>query len=104
MSGMKERYRKEITPKLMELGKYKNVMKVPRLEKVVVSIGLGEAVQNAKSRLSEKHRKALEAVFLGLNAQEAAKYSGCSVSAYKGRLYKAAENLRSILGDFLKDP
>jgi len=49
MSGMKERYRKEITPKLMELGKYKNVMEVPRLEKVVVSIGLGEAVQNAKA-------------------------------------------------------
>jgi len=49
MSGMKERYRKEITPKLMELRGYKNVMEVPRLEKVVVSIGLGEAVQNAKA-------------------------------------------------------
>lgn len=48
MSGMKERYRKEITPKLMELRGYKNVMEVPRLEKVVVGIGLGEAVQNAK--------------------------------------------------------
>jgi len=49
MSGMKERYRKEITPKLMELRGYKNAMEVPRLEKVVVSIGLGEAVQNAKA-------------------------------------------------------
>ena len=49
MSQLKEKYGTEITPKLMELGEYKNVMEVPRLEKVVVSIGLGEAIQNAKA-------------------------------------------------------
>ena len=49
MSGLKEKYREEIAPKLMELHGYKNVMKVPRLDKVVVSIGLGEAIQNAKA-------------------------------------------------------
>ena len=49
MSGLQERYRAEIIPKLMELGGYKNVMEVPRLDKVVVSIGLGEAIQNAKA-------------------------------------------------------
>jgi len=49
MAGLKERYRQEIVPKLMESGGYKNVMEVPRLEKVVVSIGLGEAIQNAKA-------------------------------------------------------
>ena len=49
MSRLKERYRKEVIPSLMELHGYRNVMEVPRLDKVVVSIGLGEAVQNAKA-------------------------------------------------------
>ena len=49
MSQLKERYRKEIIPNLMELYKYKNVMETPRLDKIVLSIGLGEAIQNAKA-------------------------------------------------------
>ena len=44
----KERYRKEIVPALMKEFKYKNVMAVPRLRKIVVNMGLGEAIQNAK--------------------------------------------------------
>ncbi len=49
MSRLKERYRKEVIPRLMELGGYKNIMQVPRLEKIVLNIGLGEAIQNAKA-------------------------------------------------------
>ena len=49
MSGLKERYREEIVPRLLELGGYRNVMQVPKLEKVVVGIGLGEAIQNARA-------------------------------------------------------
>lgn len=49
MSPLKEKYRKEIIPKLMELHKYQNVMQVPRLEKVVLNIGMGEAIKNAKA-------------------------------------------------------
>jgi large subunit ribosomal protein L5 len=49
MAGLKEKYRKEIAPKLMETKRYENIMEVPRLEKVVVSIGLGEAITNAKA-------------------------------------------------------
>ncbi len=46
---LKERYRQEIRPTLMkELG-YKNIMQVPRLEKIVLNIGLGEAIENAKA-------------------------------------------------------
>ncbi len=48
MSQLKERYRKEIIPNLMELCGYKNIMQVPRLEKMVLNIGAGEAIQNAK--------------------------------------------------------
>jgi large subunit ribosomal protein L5 len=49
MSRLKEQYRREVVPALMERHKYKNVMQVPCLEKIVVSIGLGEATQNAKA-------------------------------------------------------
>jgi large subunit ribosomal protein L5 len=48
MSRLKERYRKEIIPSLMELYGYKNIMQVPCLEKMVLNIGAGEAIQNAK--------------------------------------------------------
>jgi len=47
-SRLHERYEKEVVPKLMkELG-YKNRFQVPRLEKIVINVGLGEATQNAK--------------------------------------------------------
>ncbi len=49
MIQLKEKYQKEIIPSLMKLYGYKNVMQVPRLEKIVLNIGLGEAIQNAKA-------------------------------------------------------
>ena len=49
MSRLKERYKKEVIPSLMKLYGYKNSMQVPKLDKVVLNIGLGEAVQNAKA-------------------------------------------------------
>ena len=48
MPRLKERYQREVAPQLMkELG-YTNVCQVPRLQKIVVNMGLGEAVQNTK--------------------------------------------------------
>jgi len=49
MSRLRESYRNEVIPKLMKLYGYKNIMQVPRLSKVVLNIGLGEAIQNAKA-------------------------------------------------------
>jgi len=49
MSRLRENYRKEVIPNLMKLYGYKNIMQVPRLDKVVVSIGLGEAIKDAKA-------------------------------------------------------
>ncbi len=49
MARLKEKYRTEIVPALMKEFEYDNVMQVPKLEKIVVNIGLGEAVQNAKA-------------------------------------------------------
>jgi len=49
MSRLRERYRKEVIPALMKLYGYENIMETPRLEKLVLNIGLGEAIQNAKA-------------------------------------------------------
>ena len=48
MSQLKEFYEKEVVPKLIEAFNFKNIMQVPRLEKVVLNMGLGEAIQNIK--------------------------------------------------------
>ncbi|MGC8786261.1 MAG: 50S ribosomal protein L5 [Anaerolineae bacterium] len=49
MPRLKERYMKEVVPALQKEFGYQNVMQVPRLVKVVVNVGLGEALQNAKA-------------------------------------------------------
>jgi large subunit ribosomal protein L5 len=46
---LKQRFRDEIAPALIREFEYKNVMQVPRVQKVVLNIGMGEATQNAKS-------------------------------------------------------
>ena len=46
---LKERYNNEIRNQLQEKFKYKNVMQIPKLEKVVINMGLGEAIQNPKA-------------------------------------------------------
>lgn len=46
---MRERYEREIVPALMQEFKFENVMRVPRVKKVVLNIGLGEATQNPKA-------------------------------------------------------
>ena len=48
MSRLKEKYQKEVVAALTKEFGYKNVMAVPRITKVVVNMGLGEATQNAK--------------------------------------------------------
>ncbi len=46
---LKERYHQEVIPAMVERFHYKNVMQVPRLQKISVNIGLGEALQNPKA-------------------------------------------------------
>jgi large subunit ribosomal protein L5 len=48
MSRLRDRYSKDVVPALKKEFGYKNVMAIPKIEKVVVNMGLGEATQNAK--------------------------------------------------------
>lgn len=45
---LKEKYKKEIVPKMLKEHKLKNIMEVPRLEKICVNMGVGSATQNSK--------------------------------------------------------
>jgi large subunit ribosomal protein L5 len=49
MNRMQERYQQEAVPALQKTFIYRNIMEVPRIEKVVVNIGLGEAMDNSKA-------------------------------------------------------
>jgi len=48
MSQLKQYYHKEVVPRLFETFKYKNIMQVPKLEKIILNMGLGEAIHNIK--------------------------------------------------------
>ncbi len=49
MNALRERYKKEIVPALMKEFDFKNIMQVPDLEKIIVNIGMGEALDNPNS-------------------------------------------------------
>ena len=55
---LQEKYENEVVPALMEKFGYKNVMEVPKLEKIVINMGVGEAKDNPKvldSAVSDMH-------------------------------------------------
>ena len=49
MARLKDKYRAEVAPALMQRFQYKNVMEIPRLEKIVINMGLGDCKDNAKA-------------------------------------------------------
>ncbi|WP_251360538.1 50S ribosomal protein L5, partial [Staphylococcus aureus] len=48
MSRLKEKFVNEVTPALMSKFEYKSVMQVPQVDKIVINMGVGDAVQNSK--------------------------------------------------------
>jgi large subunit ribosomal protein L5 len=49
MARLQDRYRSDVVQQMVTEFGYKNVMQVPKIEKIVINIGLGEAIQNAKA-------------------------------------------------------
>ncbi|MGH7788269.1 MAG: 50S ribosomal protein L5 [Candidatus Binatia bacterium] len=106
MERLKEKYRKDVVPHLFkELG-YTNVNQVPRLEKVVLNMGLGEAIQNAKvmdSAVAEitaiagqkpvvtKSKKAIANFKLRENMP-----IGCMVTLRGARMYEFLDRLMNL--------
>ena len=113
MLRLKEKYDKEIAPALMEQFKYKSVMEIPKLEKIVINMGLGEvkenpkAIENAVNDLSlitgqkpvvTKAKKSVAAfkVREGMNI-------GCKVTLRGTKMYAFADKLINITVPRIRD-
>ena len=106
MSSLKEMYKNEVVPELMKKFNYKSVMQVPKLEKIVINIGLGDVKENPKSLdnavaelamitgqkpIITKARKSIAAFKLreGVNV-------GCKVTLRAGKMYDFAYKLFNV--------
>lgn len=113
MARLKEYYKDEVTPALIKEFGYTNSMQVPRLEKIVVNMGLGEAIQNSKildnavSELSlivgqrpvvTKARKSIATFKLrkGMSI-------GCMVTLRRERMYEFLDRLVNIAIPRIRD-
>ena len=106
MEKLREQYKKEVIPAMMKKFNYSSVMQVPKLEKIVINIGLGEtkdnpkALDNAMNDLSiitgqrpivTKAKKSIAAFKL----REGAKI-GCKVTLRAGKMYDFAYKLFNV--------
>lgn len=106
MNALKEKYKKEIVPELITKFNYKSIMAVPKIEKVVVNIGVGDATTNSK--LLEEAVKELEAItdlkpvitkakksIAGFKLREGQEI-GCKVTLRGDNMYTFLEKLINI--------
>ncbi len=106
MEKLREQYEKEVVPALMKKFNYKSIMQVPKLDKIVINIGLGEtkdnpkALENAVNDLSiitgqkpviTKSKKAIAAFKLRAGVD-----IGCKVTLRKGKMYEFAYKLFNV--------
>lgn len=97
---LKEKYKKEIIPALKKEHSYKNIMEVPKVTKVVVNVGLGEATQNIK--LLEAAQKELSAITGQKAVQTKAKKSIAGFKLRKGMPIGCKVTLRgAVMYEFL---
>ena len=92
MNRLKEKYDKEIVSSLMEKYKYKSVMEVPKLEKIVVNMGCGDATSNSK--LLEAAMKDLELITGQKPVATKAKKSIASFKVREGQAIGCKSTLR----------
>ena len=106
MSNLYNYYKSEVMPKLREQFKYKNIMEIPRLDKVVLNMGLGEAIQNIKildaaveelrmisgqKPIVTRAKKSIAAFKL-----RAGMPVGCTVTIRRGRMYDFYDKLVNV--------
>ena len=113
MSQLKEFYEKEAVPKLVKAFSYKNIMEVPRLQKVVLNMGLGEAIQNIK--LLDAAAEELKTIAGQKPVITRAKKSiaafklregmpiGCMVTLRRQRMYEFLDRLISLVLPRVRD-
>jgi len=113
MLDLKDKYQQEAVPKLIEEFGYKNRMQVPRLEKVVLNMGLGEAIQNPKildSAVRELAQIAGQKPIITRARKSIAAFKlragmpiGCMVTLRKQRMYDFLTKLINIAIPRIRD-
>jgi large subunit ribosomal protein L5 len=108
-----EQYEKEIVPALVRKFKYKNVMQVPRMTKIVVNVGLGEAIQNIKALDAASNDIALIAgqkPVITKASKSIASFKlrkgmpiGCMVTLRRERMYEFYQKLVTIVLPRVRD-
>jgi len=108
-----EQYEKEIVPALMRKFKYKNVMQVPKMTKIVVNVGLGEAIQNIKALDAASNDVALIAgqkPVITKASKSIASFKlrkgmpiGCMVTLRRERMYEFYQKLVTIVLPRVRD-
>jgi large subunit ribosomal protein L5 len=106
MARLKELYEKEIIPQLVKDFNYENIMEVPRLEKVVINMGLGEAIQNIKildSAVEELAAITGQKAVITKAKKSIASFKlrqgmpiGCMVTLRKARMYEFLDRLMNV--------
>ena len=106
MNRLQERYEKEVVPDMMEKFGYKNIMQVPKIEKVVINMGVGEAKDNPKvleSAVSDLQIIAGQKPVLTRAKKSVANFKirenmalGCKVTLRKTNMYEFVDKLVSI--------
>ena len=106
MTRMYKKYREEVVPKLLEHFDFKSVMRAPRLEKVVINQGLGEAVANPKileNAMAELGQIAGQKPVLRRAHKSISNFKlregqpiGCSVTLRGERMYEFFDRLTSV--------
>jgi large subunit ribosomal protein L5 len=106
MARLKERYTTEVVPQLIKEFSYKNIMEVPKLEKIVVNMGLGEAIQNVKiidSAVVELAAIAGQKAVITKAKKSIASFKlrqgmpiGCMVTLRKDRMYEFLDRLMNV--------
>ena len=106
MARLKELYQKEIVPKLRTEFNYKNIMEVPKIQKVVVNMGLGEAIQNVKildSAVTELSAITGQKAVITKAKKSIASFKlregmpiGCMVTLRQDRMYEFLDRLMNV--------
>ena len=106
LTRLQERYEKEVVPAMMEKFGYKNIMQVPKLEKIVINMGVGEAKDNPKvleSAVNDLQLIAGQKPILTRAKKSVANFKirenmalGCKVTLRKANMYEFADKLMSI--------
>lgn len=106
MSRLQEKYNKEVVPALMEKFGYKNVMQIPKLEKIVINMGVGEAKENSKileSAVADLEQITGQKVVITRAKKSVANFKvrqhmpiGCKVTLRKDKMFEFADRLINI--------